>query len=490
MITTAAGLSLVLFTLDASVHAFHTVPTTTSSLSSYSSTILAKRTMGISSPGNKKSGYSSDDTFWRLAVAQWRTAEDLRTKEIVTEKSNTEPKMISKRSPIGDASFSSSSGVSIDTAAPSIPKNIINENVLDMDSDADYKRGLATIAFITVLFSSNSPVLHAAFVNASDPPPVLLLNAATSSIALMVLLVFGPLLNALVPLPKTLQSQDLLENNNDLNTMDKPWRSLTNIKAGTELGLWKTLGTTANLYGLSLTTANHAAFLIQLTTLIVPAVQGAMGIPIPQRIWTAIVLALGGIAMFTQDAAAGSGAAIDWMDNSALVGDALCAVAAGFYATYDLRLFDYGKNVPPLPLIRTKIAVQAILSFAILAFSSEGGLTAAKEYIDGLLLQSSTTGNDDVMLIGAAALWSGIAINAVAPFLQVGGQQTVGASRAQVLYASQPLWASMLSFVLLGETMGTQGFMGASMFLIAIFFAATAESPDPNCGQNNCETYP
>jgi drug/metabolite transporter (DMT)-like permease len=335
----------------------------------------------------------------------------------------------------------------------------------DSTSDAEYTRGLFTIGFITFLFSSNSPCLHAAFVNASSPPPVLLLNAATSTIALMGLVTFGPILNALVPLPTTLESEET-----DM---------MTNMIAGTELGLWKTLGTTANLYGLSMTTANHAAFLIQLTTLIVPAYQGLTGVPIPNRIWTAIGLALAGITMFTQDAAAGGG---DIMNNSSLMGDALCALAAVFYATYDLRLFDLGKKVPPLPLIRTKIAVQAVLSCALLAFANEGGLSSAMDYMHDLIANPN-----DAVLIGSAALWSGLAINAIAPFMQVSGQQTVGASRAQVLYASQPLWASFLSYFLLNETLSEDGMKGGSLFLIAIFFAATAESPEPDCEEKTCE---
>jgi len=340
--------------------------------------------------------------------------------------------------------------------------------------DPDYQRGLATIAFITLLFSSNSPVIHMAFVNSSTPPPVLLLNAATSSIALFTLIAFGPLLNSLVPLPKALDAKNVDVDGDNFNPM--------NIKAGTELGLWKTLGTTANLYGLSLTSANHGAFLIQLTTLIVPAVQGMMGVPIPKRIWTAIGLALMGITLFTQDAVSAGSA--DIMASNALLGDALCAVAAGFYATYDLRLFDYGKKVPPLPLIRTKIAVQALLSVGILTLATDGGgLNGAMEYLEGLL-----SSPDDAMMIGGAALWSGMAINAVAPFMQVYGQQTIGASRAQVVYASQPLWASLLSWIMLKETLGTDGMMGGSLFLVAIALAATAESPDPNCEvDNNCE---
>jgi drug/metabolite transporter (DMT)-like permease len=94
----------------------------------------------------------------------------------------------------------------------------------------------------------------------------------------------------------------------------------------------------------------------------------------------------------------------------------------------------------------------------------------------------------DLAFVGAVTLWSGLAVNAAAPYLQVGGQQAVGPARAQVLYASQPLWAAVLSLVFLGETVGTQGLLGGSAFLAAMMLAATSEVPDPNCGKDLCET--
>lgn len=285
-------------------------------------------------------------------------------------------------------------------------------------------------------------------------------------------------MDSFVPLPPTLQTIGT-KNNGETTETD-----YSLLLAGTELGIWKTLGTTANLYGLSLTSSNHAAFLIQLTTLIVPSVQGLTGVPIPKQIWTAIGLALVGIALFTQDGTAG---AASTAENTVLIGDALCVVAATFYATYDLRLFEYGKKVKPLPLIRTKICVQAVLSFALLAVLGDGGLEGASNYLSGLLTEGGVGGNDDILLIGAAAMWSGLAINALAPFLQVGGQQTVGASRAQVVYASQPLWAAGLSFFLLHETLGRNGIIGGTLFLVAIFLSASAETPDSDCGVDNCE---
>jgi drug/metabolite transporter (DMT)-like permease len=382
-----------------------------------------------------------------------------------------------------------------------------NESTEISTSSSEYKRGLAIIGFITLMFSSNSPVLHAAFVNSENPPSVLLLNAATSSLALMGLVTFGPILNSVVPLPSSLKQnqkeeeqqkqkqQQRMEQKIELGEKESslliPFlndKMKGYLGAGVELGFWKTLGTTANLYGLSLTTANHGAFLIQLTTLIVPSIQGLMGVPVPKRIWTSIGLALSGIILFTQDMAGGGGGNMDALltTNTMLLGDALCVVAAVFYATYDLRLFDYGKKVPPLPLIRTKIAVQALLSCILLAVLGENdGFNEVTTYVQQLM--ASTSSSNDLLLVGSAIAWSGLIINALVPFLQVSGQQTIGASRAQVVYASQPLWASMLSFVFLGEALGENGLIGGFLFLVAIFLAASAESPDADCGNDNCE---
>eukprot|EP00316_Scyphosphaera_apsteinii_P020324 CAMPEP_0119319876 /NCGR_PEP_ID=MMETSP1333-20130426/50706_1 /TAXON_ID=418940 /ORGANISM="Scyphosphaera apsteinii, Strain RCC1455" /LENGTH=359 /DNA_ID=CAMNT_0007326411 /DNA_START=246 /DNA_END=1326 /DNA_ORIENTATION=- len=324
---------------------------------------------------------------------------------------------------------------------------------------AEYRRGLLTVGGITVLFASNSPAVHAVFSNAAVAPPVLLLNAAVSIVALTGLLFGGDLLASSTPLASTLSVTAS-------RTIEK-----TSVQAGLELGLWKMLGTVANLFGLSLTSADHGAFLIQLTTLIVPVVQGASGVPIPRKVWCAIGLAICGIFLFTQDPDS-SGAS--------LRGDGLCVLAACLYATYDLRLFKWGKLVTPLPLITTKIFTQAALS--VLLFLTVGAPTEGIRYISDVLASP-----DDLCLFGFVTLWCGIAVNAVAPFLQVGGQQAVGPARAQVLYASQPLWAALLSLALLDETVGPEGLAGGALFLAAVFLAATAPAPDANCKDEICE---
>ena len=234
---------------------------------------------------------------------------------------------------------------------------------LSLRSSDDYQRGLITIAFITVLFSSNSPVLHAAFAGTeTSPPPVLLLNAAVSVVALVGLLLGGETLESNAPLTNSLETTRTTTTTTAPTTTtillpgQENGNSLLTLQAGCELGIWKFLGTTANLFGLALTTAGHGALLIQLTTLIVPVVQGIQGVPIPTRIQVAVALALAGVVCFTQDPTGTPSA----------MGDALCVLAAIFYATYDLRLFAWGKRVAARELITTKIGTQALLSVLLL----------------------------------------------------------------------------------------------------------------------------
>ena len=361
-------------------------------------------------------------------------------------------------------------------AASSATDTVASATTANFDSGKEYRRGLATIGLITLVFASMSPVMHAALATPAEgggtaamAPPVLLLNAAVSVIALLGLVVGGPALQANTELPISLQlnQRQLMKQRKSDDGLDLAAR------AGLELGLWKFLGTTANLFGLALTTSAHGAFLVQLTTLIVPVAQGIMGVPIPKRIAFSIGLALMGVGLFTQDGISG-----DAVSNNIVLGDALCVVAACFYATFDLRLFKWGKLVPPKDLITSKIATQAALSVLLLLGV---GFDEAQTFL--LTNDFSQTGTT----LGLLVLWSGLMVNGLVPFLQVGGQQAVGPTRAQTLYASQPLWAAIMSYLFLGEEIGPQGQLGGAIFLTALFLAATAEPPDPDCGVQNCE---
>ena len=217
---------------------------------------------------------------------------------------------------------------------------------------------------------------------------------------------------------------------------------------------------------MALTTANHGAFLLQLTTLIVPVLQGLRGAEtIPRQIQYAVGLALTGIVLFTQDPTKAGEIVGD--PSIVQIGDALVLGAAFFYSLYDIQTFYWGREVPRTELVTIKVGFQMILSCLLCAAMAQ---TEVVEYL--------AAGPEWNVLI-PTVLWSGLIVNALATFLQVGGMQAVGPTRAQTIFASQPLWASIMNYVLLGAVMGVQGFVGGGAFLGALFLAATADAPVP-----------
>ena len=217
---------------------------------------------------------------------------------------------------------------------------------------------------------------------------------------------------------------------------------------------------------MALTTANHGAFLLQLTTLIVPVLQGLRGAEeIPRQIQFAIALALTGIVLFTQDPTKASELAGD--PSMMQIGDGLVLGAAFFYSLYDIQTFYWGREVPRTELVTIKVGFQMILSIALCAIG------ARSEIMDYL------AAGPEWGVFVPTVLWSGLIVNALATFLQVGGMQAVGPTRAQTIFASQPLWASIMNYFLLGSVMGLQGFVGGGSFLGALFLAATADAPVP-----------
>ena len=63
---------------------------------------------------------------------------------------------------------------------------------------------------------------------------------------------------------------------------------------------------------------------------------------------------------------------------------------------------------------------------------------------------------------GAQLCYLAIVTTAVAQWLQALGQSRVSAQDATIVYALDPVYAAAFSFLLLGETLGPQGFAGNS----------------------------
>lgn len=73
------------------------------------------------------------------------------------------------------------------------------------------------------------------------------------------------------------------------------------------------------------------------------------------------------------------------------------------------------------------------------------------------------------------------------PVQQVGAQQAVGPARAQILYATGPLWSALMSAAILGEREGGAAVAGGALFMAAVLIAATAPPPESVCEGDTCE---
>lgn len=83
---------------------------------------------------------------------------------------------------------------------------------------------------------------------------------------------------------------------------------------------------------------------------------------------------------------------------------------------------------------------------------------------------------------GMAVLYLGIVTTALCNFLQAVGQKGMSAERAAVVFAMDPVYGALFAWLLLGESLGVQGFCGAFCILAAAFLSGAADSGKKNDG--------
>lgn len=220
------------------------------------------------------------------------------------------------------------------------------------------------------------------------------------------------------------------------------------------------------------TSASRAAFLVQLQTVIVPVLAGFLGIDaISTTTWLSSIVAVAGVALLSSDKASGAA--------STLTGDALEILSAMFFSTYIIRLSKFANNLPANPLVATKIVVQAALSIGWallteLTVMFHNNVTDASEVpVDAVPWTFS-----DILVNIGVVLWTGLLSSAVAGWVQTKGQQGVPASEAVVIFAAQPLWASALAAVVLGESFGVKGYTGGALIVAATLIASRQSGND------------
>ena len=249
--------------------------------------------------------------------------------------------------------------------------------------------------------------------------------------------------------------------------------------AGAELGGYLFLGSTMQIFGLRYTSAGRAAFLVQLTTVIVPLLDALLvtkQLPRP-RVLGACLLAFSGVLLLTAGGGGGEGegaaavAALAGGLGGPSLGDGLVGAAALIYSMHVVRLSYHAPRLNPLRLARAKEVSRLGYASATLAV----GVALSSQQADALggFVASFVDAPDAARLALGIVLWNGVVTTAFPTWAQSFGQARVSAGTAQVLYSLQPLWSSLFGFLLLGETFGAAGGAGAALILAAVLLAGT-----------------
>lgn len=255
-------------------------------------------------------------------------------------------------------------------------------------------------------------------------------------------------------------------------------------RGGLELGSYLFLGNCLQVIGLETVPVDRAAFLVQTTTVLVPAAQALdSGAPVPARTWAACLLAFAGVVVMGTDDGGGALVADDLLANLSFgTGDLLILLAACSYTAHVVRLDRYAAAASPLRLAASKARVEAALSTALAAAlfayggDGDGGALARISGEVAAYVRNDGAWPPSVPVV-LAVLWTGWVTCAYTIFAQSYGQARVrNPTAANLIYSSQPLFSAAFAYYLLGETLGTKGVVGAGLIGSALLLVNEAKN--------------
>ena len=217
------------------------------------------------------------------------------------------------------------------------------------------------------------------------------------------------------------------------------------------LGGWLIAGYGTQTIALSSTSANRAAFITALSVMMVPLWQALVARKrLAVTLWGAVVLAVVGLAL------------LSWEGGRLVTGDLWALACAVTYAGFILTLERTSRHHPALKYTLAQLLWVSALALLWLLLARAPLLPPA--------LGSGGAGWRPLLYLGAAA-------TAVTTLLQTLGQRWVSAAEASVIYALEPVSASIFSYFLLGERVYLRGFVGGAMVVGATVLSQFSVGP-------------
>lgn len=256
-------------------------------------------------------------------------------------------------------------------------------------------------------------------------------------------------------------------------------RMVAFVSAASELGLWGTMGTVLNTWGLERIGAVRGALLLSSINILTPVLsrffgQTAEERDVPLRAWLACGVALMGtvIATLGDVLMGGPPSAV-----SAPLGLGLgeCAVlgAASCYAAVKVRLGSLVQGFPAEALASGRLITQAVLAILILAVDESGSAG-----IDGAASDLQNTVAGIPVAAWAVLTVSALASGVGASVLQAKGQKVIKAAEAQPIYAMVPLFAAAYAFFVIGEPIEQKEVLGGALVVLAAVVSSWGAEPD------------
>lgn len=217
------------------------------------------------------------------------------------------------------------------------------------------------------------------------------------------------------------------------------WRALW---PGIVIGLALAAGYAFQTFGLRLTTPAKAGFITGLSVALVPLGQAVFlrRMPASGSI-VGVGLATVGLALLTLDASL-----------SVSRGDLLVVGCAVAFAAHILLVGRYAPHWQPLRLAFVQIATVAVVT-AALALLTERPI-------------GWPPGN-----VWFAAAFTGLFATALAFFVQARAQQATTPTHTALIFAAEPVFAGLFSYLLIGEVLVAQQIAGAALILAGMLVA-------------------
>lgn len=225
-------------------------------------------------------------------------------------------------------------------------------------------------------------------------------------------------------------------------------------RAAGELAFWNLVAQGACNVALLFTDATRVSFLTQASIAFTPVLVSLTGDRVGGITWAGCALAIAGVVLLGFDGGGEIGAVA--ASTGLNIGDIIALIGAASYSLYIFRISNFAKQ--GLPGNLTQAWKTVILSVLYLGWAACDLFTYLRE---PLTAAAPWAGWQNPVAWGVL-IFTAVVPGYFADICQAKGQESVEASESQVLLAGEPLFAAVMGAILLGESLGTYGYVGGA----------------------------